>query len=125
MKDYSESVVTGGITVIKVKEHKTGKFDTAKLTLDAKLANCLHRYVHTLRPLEVGDGVDPGTLFVLPGSKAITKWSNLEAFLNEARNRHSNEHLGSKNRQNMCSTHLRCNCNIYYCNADVASGRSS
>ena len=81
MKEYSESVVTGGVTVIKVKEHKTGKFGTAKLTLDAKLANRLHRYVHTLRPLEVGDGVDPGTLFVLPGSKAITKWSNLEAFL--------------------------------------------
>ena len=31
--------------------------------------------------MEVGDGVDPGTLFVLSGSKAITKWSNLEAFI--------------------------------------------
>ena len=37
MKEYSESVVTDGITVIKVREHKTGKFGNAKLTLDPNL----------------------------------------------------------------------------------------
>ncbi len=72
-----------GITVIKVHKHKTGKFGTAKLTMDAKLSSQLNEYVLWIRPLAVGGGEDPGTLFVLPGSKPILKWSNLESMLQE------------------------------------------
>ena len=82
MAEYQGAVVSDGILVIKVKEHKTGKYGTAKLTLDQQLARQLRIYVEEFRPLMIEDGcLDPGTLFILPGSKPITKWSNVEAFM--------------------------------------------
>jgi hypothetical protein len=68
LEEWEGATITDcGVTVIKVKKHKTGKFGTAKLTMDPKLARWLRLYVNHLRPLAVREGFDPGSLFVLPG----------------------------------------------------------
>ena len=41
MDEYNERAMAGSITVIKVKKHKTGKYGSAKLTLDEYLAKKL------------------------------------------------------------------------------------
>ena len=79
LDEYHRAVKTAsGIFVIKVAKHKTGKYGSAKLTLDDMLAN----YVQHIRPMSLDAEVeDPGTLFVLPGSKQIRKWSNINSYL--------------------------------------------
>lgn len=52
----------------------------AKLTLDESHAQKLAEYVKHLRPKAITES-DPGNLFVLPGLKAMVKWSNVESYL--------------------------------------------
>jgi hypothetical protein len=79
LDEYHRGITTDtGVLVIKVAKHKTGKYGSAKLTVDEAMASRIDDYVHYMRPLCLDPLVgDPGTMFILPGSKPVHKWSNI------------------------------------------------
>ena len=81
MEEYHSAVAYDNVTVIKVREHKTSKQGSAKLTLDSQLMARLKLYVKYIRPRLVDPENKTNYLFILPGSRKIEKLRNIEKFL--------------------------------------------
>ena len=80
--EYRNATTTSdGTTVIKVFNHKTGQQGTAKLTLDPQMHERLNDYFSYMRPYLAEPGKDIDSLFILPGSVHVHKFSNMEAIL--------------------------------------------
>lgn len=70
--------------MIRVKDHKTGQQGSAKLTLDAYLQRKLKQYYTHIRPRLAMPGHDINRLFIMPGSRQVSKISILEDLLGAA-----------------------------------------
>ena len=80
--EYMARAKHDDVTIIKVREHKTGSQGAAKLTMDTQLEERLKLYFK-YRPLLTEPGNDVDRLFILPGSKPVGKFGNLKDYISK------------------------------------------
>ena len=72
---------TDGLYIVSVSEHKTGVSGSCKLMFTTTLLERVKEYRDYIRPVLVAEKGDIPNLFVLSGSRAIEKFSNLSRVL--------------------------------------------
>ena len=78
--EFRQGSFVDGVYVVSVAEHKTGILGSARLVFDQDQYDRVNHYLEHVRPLMVQKGDIP-ELFVMPGSQAIQKISNVTRIL--------------------------------------------
>ena len=81
VEEYRSAMLQDDVWVIKVQDHKTAMYGTAKLVMDSEMKTRVDRYFDLVRPKLAEPGKDVPNLFILPGSLPITKIGNLTRFM--------------------------------------------
>ncbi len=83
LQEYQDAIIERGVQIIKVANHKTGAYGTAKLTTSHKMTERLADYVNFIRPILRKDDDPEEYLFLNTNGKRISKIGNVEYYLRD------------------------------------------